>query len=75
MPVIRQTWDESDAVPFWAMARFNGSHLYDLENDPGEMQNLFGDPAHAKVRKELEDMMRARPGKVREKLAEPIGMA
>jgi len=49
--------------------------LYDLGNDPGEMNNLFDDPGCAKVRKELEDMMRARPGKVLEKLAEPIGMA
>ena len=44
-------------------------------NDPGEMDNRFDDPGCAKVRKELEDMMRARPGKVRENLAEPIGMA
>ncbi len=49
--------------------------LYDLVNDPEEMNNLFDDPSYAKVRKELEDMMRARPGKVREDLAEPIGMA
>jgi arylsulfatase A-like enzyme len=49
--------------------------LYDLRNDPLEMNNLFDDPGHVKVRKELEDMMRARPGKVLEQLAEPIGMA
>ena len=49
--------------------------LYDLVNDPGEMVNLFDDPGCARVRKELEDMMRARPGKVRANLAEPIGMA
>src|SRR5688572_25048700 len=49
--------------------------LYDLANDPKEMQNLFDDPGYAKLRKEAEDLMRARPGKVREKLAEPIGMA
>ena len=49
--------------------------LYDLANDPGEMQNLFDDPGYAKLRKEAEDLMRARPRKVREKLAEPIGMA
>ena len=49
--------------------------LYDLVNDPGEMQNLFDDPGYRKVRAELEAMMRARPGKVQEKLAEPIGMA
>jgi arylsulfatase A-like enzyme len=49
--------------------------MYDLVNDPLEMQNLFDDSGYAKVRKELEDMMRARPGKLRENLAEPIGMA
>lgn len=49
--------------------------LYDLRNDPGEMHNRFDDAGYAKVRKELEDMMRARPGKVLESLAEPVGMA
>ena len=49
--------------------------LYDLVNDPGEMQNLFDDPGYRKVRNELEALMRARPGKVLEQLAEPIGMA
>lgn len=49
--------------------------LYDLQNDPGEMDNLFDDPGRARVKKELHDMMRARPGKIRDDLAEPIGMA
>lgn len=49
--------------------------MYDLKNDPGEMDNLFDDPGRAGVRKEMEDLMRARPGKVLDKLAEPIGMA
>jgi arylsulfatase A-like enzyme len=49
--------------------------LYDLASDPGEMDNRFDDPGCAKVRKELHDMMRARPGVVRSDLAEPIGMA
>jgi arylsulfatase A-like enzyme len=49
--------------------------LYDLVNDPHEMDNRFDDPACAKVRRELEDMMRARPGPIAEPLAEPIGMA
>lgn len=49
--------------------------LYDLANDPAEMDNRFDDPGHAKVRKELHDMMRARPGAVRSDLAEPVGMA
>jgi arylsulfatase A-like enzyme len=49
--------------------------MYDLANDPEEMQNLFSDPGYARVRSELQDMMRARPGKVRERFAEPVGMA
>jgi arylsulfatase A-like enzyme len=49
--------------------------LYDLVNDPREMNNLFDDPGYAKVRRELTDMMRARPGTVRDDLPEPIGMA
>jgi hypothetical protein len=40
-----------------------------------EMQNLFDDAGYAAVRKEMEARMRARPGKVKENLAEPIGMA
>ena len=49
--------------------------LYDLVNDPGEMDNRFNDPGVALVQKELYEMMRARPGKIREDLTEPIGMA
>ena len=49
--------------------------LYDLANDPNEMDNLFDDPARAKVRKELHDMMVERPGRLRDDLPEPIGMA
>ena len=49
--------------------------LYDLVNDPLEQVNRFDDPAFAAVRKELEGLMRERPGAVLGKLAEPIGMA
>jgi arylsulfatase A-like enzyme len=49
--------------------------LYDLANDPEEMHNRFDDPAYKGVRDELEQMMRARPGEVRDPLAQPIGMA
>jgi hypothetical protein len=44
VPVIRQTWDESDPLPFWALARFSGNHLFDLEEDPDENANLAGSP-------------------------------
>ena len=49
--------------------------LYDLVNDPGEMVNRFADPAYASVRAALEELMRQRPGAIRDPLAEPIGMA
>jgi arylsulfatase A-like enzyme len=49
--------------------------LYDLVNDPGEMDNRYDDPAYASVRKELEGMMWARPGPILEPLPEPVGMA
>lgn len=49
--------------------------LYDLDEDPHEMRNLFDDPARAGVRRELEALMRARPGPVLEDLPEPVGVA
>ncbi len=49
--------------------------LYDLADDPGEMHNRFDDPGCRRVRNELEALMRARPGAVRDDLPEPIGMA
>jgi hypothetical protein len=39
------------------------------------MRNLFDDPGYARVRKDFEELMRARPGNFREDLPEPIGMA
>jgi len=49
--------------------------LYDLVNDPDETINRFDDPGFASVREDLYALMRARPGKVRQDLPEPIGMA
>jgi len=54
VPVIRQSWDESDSVPYWALARFSGNHLYDLANDPNEENNLAGNP----LEKDLAAMLR-----------------
>ena len=49
--------------------------LYDLVNDPNEMDNLFDDDAGKAARKELTDLMRARPGKILESFPPQIGMA
>lgn len=35
--------------------------MYDLNNDPHEMDNLFGDPGYTSLQKELTDMINARP--------------
>ncbi len=49
--------------------------LYDLANDPTEMDNRFGDPAKAAVQKELTDMIRSRPRDERNPPIAPVGMA
>jgi hypothetical protein len=42
VPVIRQPFDESDRLPFWATRQFTGNHLYDVAEDPSEARNLAG---------------------------------
>ncbi len=59
VPVIRQSWDESDAVSFWALARFSGNHLYDLQNDPNEDNNLAGGVLEKDVAAKLRDAMKS----------------
>jgi arylsulfatase A-like enzyme len=49
--------------------------LYDLAEDPDEMNSVFDDAAYRRIRRELEETIRARPGKVRSDLPPPIGMA
>jgi hypothetical protein len=49
--------------------------LYDLLADPQQMDNRFEDPAYAEVRDQLHALMLARPGKILDVLAEPVGIA
>jgi arylsulfatase A-like enzyme len=45
----------------WKLVHFKGStdgQLFDLENDPKEVKNLWSDPAHADKKQELLDVMR-----------------
>jgi arylsulfatase A-like enzyme len=49
--------------------------LYDLVNDPHEMDNLFDDAGAASVRSALTDMIRSRPDDVMVPPPEPVGMA
>jgi arylsulfatase A-like enzyme len=59
VPVMRQLWDESDRLPYWAYARFSGNHLFDLANDPDEMENLVGDGAERRSAEALEAALKA----------------
>ena len=49
--------------------------LYDLQQDPQQLIDLFDDPAHQDVRAQMLALVHARPGAVLEELAEPVGMA
>jgi arylsulfatase A-like enzyme len=49
--------------------------LYDLVDDPHEMNNRFNDPALANVQSQLMDMIASRPDDARNPPLEPVGMA
>lgn len=49
--------------------------LYDLINDPEEMDNRFGDPGVATIQRSLVDMIRSRPDDARDPPPQPVGMA
>jgi arylsulfatase A-like enzyme len=53
IPVIRQPFAEGDPLPYWALGRFDGNHLYDLEEDPDEQRNLAGSPREAAAAEHL----------------------
>jgi arylsulfatase A-like enzyme len=48
--------------------------LYDLVNDPTEMDDRYGDPACCAIQKELEDMIRDRPGPLLKNLPSAVGI-
>jgi arylsulfatase A-like enzyme len=53
VPVIKQAWDASDPVPFWAWAKFSGHQLFDTMADPGECENRVGGSDEARLREML----------------------
>ena len=53
IPVLRQPFRAGDALPFWALGAFSGSHLYDLANDPAEERNLAGTPQERRAEEAL----------------------
>jgi arylsulfatase A-like enzyme len=54
IPVIRQPFASGDQVPYWALTRFTGNHLYRLDIDPGEDDNRRGEA----LERELADSLR-----------------
>jgi hypothetical protein len=59
VPVIRQMWDASDALPFWASRRFSGNYLFDLDVDPAENENLANSPREANMAEALRAAMKS----------------
>ena len=53
VPVIHQTWGAGERVPYWALFRASGNHVYDLENDPHEDENLAGGPLETQLAEQL----------------------
>ena len=58
VPVIRQPWGEDDRLPYWALAKFSGSHLYEPDEDPGEERNLVGGPEERRMAERLREALR-----------------
>lgn len=58
VPVIRQPFVAGDMLPYWAATRFDGNHLYDLRNDPGEDENLTGGSAERDAADKLREILK-----------------
>ena len=48
--------------------------MYDLENDPHELRNVFDDPDYASLKADLTEILMARPNDMRPNQV-PVGMA
>lgn len=53
IPVIRQPFAAGDFLPYWAYSRFDGNHLFDLDQDHDEERDLAGGSAEAQVTDQL----------------------
>jgi hypothetical protein len=65
-------------TPRWRMTIAQGDpygELYDLKNDPHEMDNLFTDAAHRGVRAELMEGLAYRQMELADRSPLPIGRA
>jgi hypothetical protein len=55
IPVIRQPFQPGDLLPFWVSGPVDRHHLFDLDNDPEESEELSG--TGSVVEKEMTDML------------------
>jgi arylsulfatase A-like enzyme len=58
IPVIRQPFMAADPIPFWAMGRFTGNHLWRVDGDPTEDNDLAGTGAEKAAADALGDVLR-----------------
>ncbi len=58
VPVIRQRFEDGDRVPYWSIGPFDGNHLYDVLEDPGEEHNLAGSPTEKEMADRLREALR-----------------
>jgi len=55
IPVIRQPFQQGDALPFWVNRAIGGQHhLYDIDLDPDEYENRVGEA----VEREMQELLR-----------------
>jgi arylsulfatase A-like enzyme len=58
VPVMRQPFEPGDRLPFWVGHNAVGAHfLFDLDNDPGESENLIGTGVEADMVEMLRDAL------------------
>ncbi len=59
VPVICQPFEPGNALPFWAgVVPPSESHLYDVVNDPGEMENQVGTSSEPEMIDALATMLK-----------------
>ncbi len=60
IPVIRQPYQAGDALPFWVGRAHSGQHhLYDVDDDPEELENRVGEAGEQEMIDLLHEALRA----------------
>ena len=57
VPVLRQPFREGDLLPFWSVGTPPGHHLWNVEEDPGELRDRAGEPAEAELAERLREAL------------------